>query len=53
MKKRYKLRSWLKTLLLLILLEIILISYLLIQVTRIEQIENTGRTENISVNLWR
>jgi len=53
MKKRYKLRSWVKTLLLLILLEIILISYLLLQSTRIQTIEETGRTENISVNLWR
>ena len=53
MKKRYKLRGWVKTLLILILLESILICYLLLQSTRIQQIEDTGRTENISVNLWR
>lgn len=50
--KRYKLRGWVKTLILIVLLEVLLISYLFLCSERIERIEN-NENEVVSVRLWR
>ena len=53
MKKVYHLRSWVKTLIIIIILYGLFVSYLFACSERITQIENNKDTTNVSVSLWR
>lgn len=53
MKKRYKLRGWLRTLLLIIVLELILVSYLFLYSDRITNIESKEQDEIANVYFER
>ena len=53
MKEKLKLRGWVKTTIVIILLYLIFISYLLIASNRIEDLDNKGDTRNDSIVLVR
>ena len=53
--KKYKLRGWLRTLLLIIILELILVSYLFLysdRITNIESKEQDNEIANVFVERW-
>lgn len=51
MKKKIKLKSWVKTTLIIVMIYLLFIAYLIFASNRIEDLDNNGDTKNSSIVL--